>query len=297
MERAREMAKRGIGLEIGPLDGAAEPLVDLVAGGRDVDVAVLRLEDAGGNARRVIVARLGRDLAAHQPARGLEVEHREHCLEQRGVHPLPLSGDLSLEEGDEDALGQQDARAQVGNGNAHSHGALTGNAGDGHQSAHPLGDLIDPGPIAVGPALPEAGNAAVDQARVDGTQALVVDAETPLDVRPVVLHHDIGRLRQLLEDRHPFRLSQVQGHGALVAMQVLEVEAVAVAAHAIPRPSAGHLDLDGPSAPIHQLPNAGRAGPSAGKIEHREAPQRKRTTVVRHAGQSPSVDKWEPQGS
>src|SRR5262249_35139387 len=57
-----------VGAEVWTLDGAAEALVDLVAGRRDVDVAVLRLEHAGGDARGVVVPRLGRDLAAHQPA-------------------------------------------------------------------------------------------------------------------------------------------------------------------------------------------------------------------------------------
>ena len=71
-----------VGEQVGPLDGAAEPPVEVVAARGDIDVPVLRLEDARGNARRMVVPRLGRHLAAHQPARRLEVEHGEHRLEQ-----------------------------------------------------------------------------------------------------------------------------------------------------------------------------------------------------------------------
>src|SRR5207247_11448269 len=103
------------------------------------------------------------------------------------MHPLPLAGDLPLEERHEDALGEEDPRAQVGNGNAHAHRPLARNASDGHQAAHSLADLIDPGPIAIRPTLPEAGDAAVAQAWIDRPQALVVDAQSLLDVRPLVL--------------------------------------------------------------------------------------------------------------
>ncbi len=184
---------------------------------------------------------------------------------------------------------RKNTRAEVGDGNAHSHRALPGEAGDGHQTAHPLSDLIDSRPITIGAALPEPGDAAVDQPRIERAQALVVDSEAPLDVGAVVLHHDIAIAYQLLEDGHALWLSQVQGQAALVAMQVLEVEAVAVTAHAITRAPAGHLDLDGPGTPIHQLPHTGRARPSAGEIEDREPSQGKRAAVVSHAGQSPSV--------
>src|SRR5499433_4022019 len=57
-----------VGAKVRTPDGMAEALIDLIAGRRDVDVAVLGLEHAGGNARGVVVPRLGWDLAAHQPA-------------------------------------------------------------------------------------------------------------------------------------------------------------------------------------------------------------------------------------
>ena len=210
----------------------------------------------------------GGHFLAHQPARGLEIEHRQHRLEQRGVHPLALPGGLALDERHQNALGEQDARAQIGDRNAHAHRSLPWYTGDRHEPAHALRDLVDAGPITIRAALAEAGDAAVDQPRVDRLEILVVDAEAALDVGPVVLDHDVGLLHQLLEDRHRLGVAQVQRHRLLVAMEVLEVEAVAVAAHAVAGAAARHLDLDRLRAPVDELPHAGWTGAGAGEVEH-----------------------------
>ena len=49
---------------------------------------------------------------AIEPARGLEVEHEDLRLQQRGVHPLALAGCLALEQRDQDALGQRTAAGE-----------------------------------------------------------------------------------------------------------------------------------------------------------------------------------------
>src|SRR5262244_527373 len=49
-----------------------------------------------------------------------------------------------------------------------------------------------PGAVAIRPGLSEAGDAAVDDARVDPGQRFVVDAEPVLHVRTEVLHHHVG---------------------------------------------------------------------------------------------------------
>ena len=68
---------------------------------------------------------------------------------------------------DKDALRAEDAGAEVGDRDADAHRALAGQAGDRHQAAHALRDLVEAGPLRVGPVLAEAGDAAVDDARVD----------------------------------------------------------------------------------------------------------------------------------
>ena len=58
----------------------------------------------------MIVPGLARNLMLDQPTRGLEIEHGDHRLQERGVHPLAFPGLLALEqreemEGDSTALG------------------------------------------------------------------------------------------------------------------------------------------------------------------------------------------------
>src|SRR5438874_3031122 len=96
-----------------------------IAGGRDVDVPIASAEDPGRNARRMIVAGLRRSLPGDQPAGGLEVEHGDLALQQRGLHPLPLARLLALEEGDEDADGTEQSSRQVSDRNADAHRSLT----------------------------------------------------------------------------------------------------------------------------------------------------------------------------
>ena len=67
-------------------------------------------------------------------------------------------------------------------------------------AAEALRDLVDARALGVGAVLPEAGDAAVDDARVDRAQRLVVDLEAVLDVGAEVLDDDVGVLHQAVED-------------------------------------------------------------------------------------------------
>ena len=63
-------------------DHVDEAAIDGVAGTGDIDVAVAGFEHARRDAGRMVVAGLRCDLAIHQPARGLEVEHEDLGLQQ-----------------------------------------------------------------------------------------------------------------------------------------------------------------------------------------------------------------------
>ncbi len=209
---------------------AAEAAEHVGAGGRDVDMPVLGPEDAGRDAGRMVVAGLLRHLAGDEIARRLEVEHGDLRLEQRGLHPLPLARFLALQQGDEDADGAIHPRGQIGDRDADPHRPLAGQAGDRHEPAHALRDLIEAGTAAIGTVLAEAGDAAIDDARIDRAQRLVVDAEAMLDVGAVVLDQHVGLRRHAPQDLLARLLLQVEGQAALVAVEVLEIEAVPLAA-------------------------------------------------------------------
>ena len=169
-------------------------------------------------------------------------------------------------------------------------------AGDRHQPAHALGDLIEARTLVVGAILSEAGDAAIDDTRIDLAHAFVVDAEFCLHVGTKILDDDIGLLRQPPEHGESFGILQVERHRALVAVQVLEVRAMARAARLF---AAGilhqRIDLDDIGAPVRELPHAGRPGTDAGKIEHGETGQGLRGARDGHQ-ETPDISSWK-QGS
>src|SRR5262249_48186051 len=98
------------------------------------------------------------------------------------------------------------AGREVGHRDANAHGAFTGRAGDRHQPAHALRDLIEAGPLVIGAVLAETRNAAIDDARVDLLHAFIVDAELGLYVGAEILDDDVGLGDQAIETLQPLRI-------------------------------------------------------------------------------------------
>src|SRR6185503_12527592 len=92
------------------------------------------------------------------------------------------------------------------------------------------------------------------------------DAEAVLHARPVVLDQHVGALGHLDEDVAPFGLFQVELEAPLVAMEVLEVRAVARAGDAVLRP----FDLDDVGAPVGEDAAAVRAGARPREVDDLE---------------------------
>ncbi len=276
---------RGVLGQLLVADRAAKASPDLLTRDRDVDVAVAGREHAGRDAGRMIVAGLLGYVVIDQPARRLEVQHEHLRLQQRGLDPLALARVLALEQRDQNALRREQAGAQIGDRDADPHGALPGQAGDRHQPAEPLRDLIEPRPFGVRAVLAEAGDAGEHDPRIDRPEVVVADPEPLLDVGPEVLDHDVRALDHPQQDLAPGLRLEVEGQAALVAVQVLEVGAGARAAQRMAvRPWVGHLDLDHVGAPVGQLAHAGGAGAHPGEVEHGEARERRARRQMGHGG-------------
>ena len=144
--------------------------------------------------------------------------------------------------------------------------------------AHSLRDLIEAWAVAIRPALPKAGNAGIDQARVDRLQRLVVDAEPGLYIGPVVLDDDIRVPHQLAEDLDPLGCLEIQRQAALVAVQVLKIGTVTRTAETFAGPGR-RLDLDHLGAPIGELAHRRRTGADAGQVEDLEPGKRQRGRI------------------
>src|SRR5712672_2514606 len=278
----------GIGDHVGRFDRLAEAFPDLLPGRRDVDMAVGGLEHSGRDAGRVIVARLLGDLALDQIARRLEVEHEDLGLQQRCLDVLALARLLALQERGENTHRAGQSGRQVGDRDADPHRPLAGQAGDRHQPAHALGDLVEARPRRIGAALAEARDAAIDDARIDLAQILVVDAEPLLHVRPEILHHHVVLLDQPPEHREPLGRLQVQRDAALVAVQVLEIRPLARAARRLAALELRRrLDLDHVGAPVGELTHAGRPRANPGEVEDGKTRKGLRGPGNRHIGRLP----------
>src|SRR5262245_878644 len=269
--------------QLGRAERGAKTLPDLLAGRGDVDVAIGGLEHAGRDRGRMIVAGLLRHFALHQPARRLEVEHEDLRLQERGRDVLAFLRPLALEQRNHDAERAEQPGTEVRDRNPAPHRPLPGQAGDRHQAAHALRDLIEAGPAGIGSILAEARNAAEDDLGIDLAQSLVVDAEPPLHVGPEVLDYDVGLFHHAQKRLEAFLRLQVQRHAALVAMKVLEVRTLAWTAGCLP----GHecrrlLDLDNVGTPVSELAHAGRARTDLGQVEDGKTFERTRGAWNRH---------------
>ena len=63
-------------------------------------------------------------------------------------------------------------------------------------------------------------------ARITG----IIDAQTPFHFRAIILQHHVGVLGEAFQNRDAFWSFEIEGEAALVAMQILEVRAIALAA-------------------------------------------------------------------
>src|SRR5471032_2057499 len=103
----------------------------------------------------MIVAGLLWNLVGDGPAGGLEVEHKDLRLQQRRVDPLSFARLLALKERHHNAERAEQSRGQIRNRDADAHRALARQAGDGHQAAHSLGNLVEARTITIWDRLAE----------------------------------------------------------------------------------------------------------------------------------------------
>ena len=184
------------------------------------------------------------------------------------MHPLSLAGALAFVKRQQYALRQVQPGRQVRNRDADPDRPLPRQAGNRHEAPHALRDLVHARPVAVGAGLAEARYRAIDDARIDGPDGFVVDAEPVLHARAVVLDHDIGVFRHRQENLAALVGLEIERHRPLVAVKVLEVEAVAGAGHHRARiPARRRLDLDHIGPPVGKLAHGRRPRPGAGKVE------------------------------
>ena len=138
------------------------------------------------------------------------------------------------------------------------------------------------GALRIGPALPVAGDAAIDEAWIELGQRGVAEPEPVHDTGAKALDQRVGAGRQAPQQRAAFRLLEVDAQAFLVAIDEL-VEIAGVTRHRPHRADivagAGVLDLDHLGAVIGEVLGGERAGQQTGEIEDAQAGERGRGRI------------------
>ena len=260
----------------------------VVAHGQD-HVAVGRGEVLVGHGVGVGVAHALRHLAAVQVVHALVGQARHAHVQQRQVDVLAAAGVLArLQRGQDGGAGVQPGE-DVGERHAHLHRAAAvlavGAAGDAHQPAHALDQEVVAGAVRIRPALPEAGDGAVHQARVERAQGGIVQPVLRQAPGLEVLHQHVALLRQAPHQLLPLGAGEVDGHRLLVAVGAHVVGRLARGlaggvGHVGRAPgarvvaAAGALHLDDLGAQVAQRLGGPGAGQHARQVQHLHVLQR-----------------------
>ena len=143
---------------------------------------------------------------------------------------LAFAGAVAMGDGGQDGGGGVEAGQHVGQRHADllrpGAGLGVAAAGDRHQPAHALDQEIVAGPGRVGAGLAEAGDGAIDQAGVDGAQAVVVEPVRLEAAHLEILDDDVAVGSQAVDQVLAAGLGEVDRDAALVAVGAQEVGGV-----------------------------------------------------------------------
>ena len=263
---------------VGPLrvvDGAAEACELAVVADRQDHETVLGRKVLVRHGVRVGVAHALRR-AAIQMVHALVGEAGDLHVEQADVDVLADAGAVARLYGGQDGGARIHAGEYVGQRHADLDRAraffAVGPAGDAHQAAHALHQEVIAGALGVRPGLAEAGDRAVDQARIDSEQRGVVEAVLGEAADLEVLDHHVAAFGEFAHQRLSCGAGEIDGNRFLVAVRAQKVGRVAgvltVAVFQERRApqtrvvaTAGALDLDDFGAKVAQR----LAGPGAGE--------------------------------
>ncbi len=224
-----------------------------------------------------------RHLAGHRVAGPLERVHPDDRREQARPDHLPATGPLPLEQGGEDAVGAVHPGEQVPDRNPDPLRIVRPRAGQRHQAALALGDLVVPGPASLRTIAPEPRDGQHNEPRVELREPDVAESQPVHHPGPEVLQEHVGPLDQPREQLPSLVGAQVGRHGLLVPVAREEVRG-------LPRP-AGRiderrtppatvvtavrgLDFDHPGAEVAEHHGGVRAGQGAGEVDDDEPGER-----------------------
>ena len=137
-----------------------------------------------------------------------------HC----DVHLLPEAGGGALQERQQNPLRREQARHEIGDGEAKAKRCPIGITGHAHQAAFGLGHGVDPGEMGERPGLAVPGDGRVDQSRHPRRQGRVVKSESFERAGTKVFHEHVGPIDERVENAASLRQLEVEREALLVAI-------------------------------------------------------------------------------
>ena len=216
--------------------------------------------------------------------------------------PVSSSPPKRRENGD----GGIDAGEDVGIGDADLLRLALGLAGQVHDAAHALDHQVVAGAMRIGAVLPKPGDRAIDEPRIDLSQALVVESVLLQSVDLEVLDEHIGMRSKPPHQRPPLLRLEIGGDRALAAVGGVEVgggtlfavlsldERGAPGARIVAFARALHLDYIGAKVG-QQLPGP-RPGEHACELQHAKTMQRANHRLT-SSGSKDGVQRQQPSAA
>src|SRR6266581_5432767 len=130
----------------------------------------------------------------------LERERTDRRIDQRSVDITAAPGLLAPRQSGKDADGRVDAGENICNRHADPRWRAVGGAGHAHDATDPLRHKVVTGARGRRSGLPETGDRAVDQPRIERSQAFVIETELDQPADLEVLDENIRARRELLDE-------------------------------------------------------------------------------------------------
>ena len=217
------------------------------------------------------VAQAARGAAGCEEDAGLIGQQRRGRVEHSDVDELPAIRALARKKSEHDPVRREDARNDVGDGDAEAVGWAIRGARDAHQPPFGLHDGVVSGQVAPGPGLSEAGDRTVDESRVVGGDPLVPDPHAIHRAGPEVLDEHVRFREQTVENVPRLAPLQVERDALFVPVDAQEVGALSAderrppGAGVVPLPRL--LDLDDARAHVGEQHRAVRPGQHAREVD------------------------------
>ena len=258
--------------DVAPPHQAHGPLRGGLAGARQAEPdSVPALVQVAGRGERRPVAGAALDQAELVIDGALRSEHAEEGFVDRQVDLLADTPALVAPvQGGHDREGGGHGGHAVGQGERRQGGRAVGVAVDVGEARHRLGQGAEPGPVAIGPGLAEAGDPGHHQPGVALMQGLPSQSPPLQCPRPEVLDEHVGTVEQPQHGLPAPRMGELDGDAPLVAVGVgpPERDPVLLPAEASQVVAARVLDLDHIRAVVGEQRGRDRPGEDGGRVHY-----------------------------